>query len=188
MNLQNHPYLHICEIIKTYSDAEFEFSIYEYEPRALFDKRATFKVNGSHITEKWFSSILESLKGEEELALHSKIKIGNRYYHLPMIDFSCSSNELDFAMQELRKVLDPSIFSGFKYYDSGRSMHGYGSCLLSRADWLRFMGAILLVNIPDEQYLIDSRWVGHRLIGGYSSLRWTSNTKYYLRTPTLIHL
>ena len=38
----------------------------------------------------------------------------------------------------------------------------------------------------DGQEIVDSRWIGHRLIGGYSSLRWTNNTGMYRSEPSKI--
>ena len=53
-------------------------------------------------------------------------------------------------------------------------------------EWIKFMGSLLLLNIPGKIKIVDSRWVGHRLLGGYASLRWSNNTRQYKRFPVLI--
>lgn len=65
-------------------------------------------------------------------------------------------------------------------------MHAYGSGLISNKEWVQVMGALLLANLPNEKSIIDSRWIGHRLIGGVASLRWSANSDAYLKAPSLI--
>jgi hypothetical protein len=48
------------------------------------------------------------------------------------------------------------------------------------------MGSLLLLNKPSGFKLIDERWVGHRIMAGYSALRWSCNTKQYKKMPTQI--
>ena len=76
----------------------------------------------------------------------------------------------------------------FAIFDSGRSFHAYGNRLLSTEEWIQFMGSLLLLNEPGKNKLIDTRWIGHRLMAGYSSLRWSCNTRWYKRFPTFIGL
>jgi hypothetical protein len=46
------------------------------------------------------------------------------------------------------------------------------------------MGRLLLLNLPEKPCLVDTRWVGHRLIGGYAALRWSA--KMHPRKPALV--
>jgi len=184
----SHPSQHIAEIIKYWEDSKLEFSIYTYNPQSILDERSILFIDVDQFDENWLNQKIESLQTGEELAFHSKVRKGKRNFHLPLIDFSCSINDLELAKSALRKVLPNKIVSGLRFYDSGRSMHAYGSALMSNSEWVKVMGAILLANLPNEKVIVDSRWVGHRLMGGFSSLRWTSNSDAYLKTPSLIKL
>ncbi|MBP8273206.1 MAG: hypothetical protein KAY59_02190 [Acidobacteria bacterium] len=44
----------------------------------------------------------------------------------------------------------------------------------------------LLQNAPDPNELVDSRWIAHRLVAGYSALRWTGNQEHYLAEPRIL--
>ncbi|RTE64542.1 hypothetical protein EH243_16865 [Amphritea opalescens] len=129
---------------------------------------------------------LKSLAVGEELAFHSVYKKGQRKYHLPMIDFDCSVQDLKYAKATLYKILPNHIYSGLVFYESGRSLHAYGSTGLNNKQWIDFMGRLLLANLPNEPSIVDTRWVGHRLMGGFSSLRWSSNSGMYLKVPSRI--
>lgn len=100
-----------------------------------------------------------------------------------MIDLSTSSRA---HLKKLLAYLGESVFYGFSWYESGRSFHGYGSRLLTKSEWIEFMGILLLSNQKDLKPTVDPRWIGHRLIGGYSALRWTKNTYHYLNFPSKI--
>ena len=86
-------------------------------------------------------------------------------------------------LEKVRPVLGESVFFDFDWYKSGRSYHGYGRSLLTHNDWIKQMGKLLLVNQIGVPPTVDPRWVGHRLIAGYASLRWTKNTPQYLDYP-----
>ena len=66
-----------------------------------------------------------------------------------------------------------------RFSNSGRSFHAYSLRLISPKEWREFMGRLLLLNLPGRSSFIDSRWVGHRLVAGYASLRWTANSEQY---------
>lgn len=48
------------------------------------------------------------------------------------------------------------------------------------------MGHLLLINPRNGAEVVDTRWVGHRLIGGFGSLRWSNNSGQYLGLPTRV--
>lgn len=180
--LHNHPYA-FMRLLKRALPAEtvFEFSSYRYEPQTLEDRRHLFTVVCSEFDREWFETIITQRGHGEEVALHSRVRIpGTRELHIPMIDFATSSldelAECAKVFKELR-LPQPYIFS------SGRSYHGYVATLVDTSTWVRFMGALLLCNRPGRPEIVDSRWVGHRLIAGYSALRWTQNTSQYLSPP-----
>jgi len=74
-----------------------------------------------------------------------------------------------------------------EFFSSGRSFHGYSTYLLGPKDWREFNGRLLLVNNNTIGNVIDSRWIGHRMIAGYSSLRWSKNTEIHSQTPTRVN-
>lgn len=188
MRFDNHPFNQVLELVKGTGclELELEYSIYKYQPQSIFDIRATRNINFEGFSSGWLESVLSGLTGDEELALHSKIKQGKKVSHIPFIDLACSVEDIDLAKSSLRKVLPSHIYSGLIFYDSGRSLHAYGSCFLTKKKWIEFMGRILLSNFPDSETIVDNRWVGHRLLGGFSSLRWSSNSGHYQKLPEKI--
>ena len=105
--------------------------------------------------------------------------------HIPMADMATNAKA---PLIKLQTLLEHTGFGGFKWYSSGRSFHGYGDRLLSDSDWIRLMGALLLSNQRGMNPIVDPRWIGHRLLAGYSTLRWTKNTKHYIDYPSNINL
>lgn len=121
---------------------------------------------------------------DQELAIHSDVRLATgELKHLVMVDMSTSSRA---HLDKLRVFLGDHFFQQISWFASGRSFHGYGATLLSGDEWVRFMGLLLLANRPKLEPTVDPRWIGHRLLAGYSALRWTRNTPHYLVAPTLI--
>jgi hypothetical protein len=128
--------------------------------------------------------LMEETPPGQELAVHSDFRLVNsECAHLVMVDMSTSSKA---HLEKLRAFLGDNLFHKIAWYDSGRSFHGYGETLLSTADWGKFMGLLLLANQPKLEPTVDPRWIGHRLLAGYASLRWTKNTQHYLGVPISI--
>jgi hypothetical protein len=162
----------------------FEFSRYRYEPRAIPDERKSFRVDYEDVSA-WIDSMMETLEGEEDLAFHSRVYLKNeRIRHIPMIDFVGKPSEN--SLRRVEDVLKEFQIHDYEIFDSGRSLHLYGLALITFEEWLRFLGRILLVNLPSEKEVVDSRWVGHRLMAGYGTLRWTKNNKQYQAWPTKV--
>lgn len=186
MNYESSPLAHVMKLFGGKDDVCLEFSKYVYQPQSLMDKRTTFNIYSKDISAEWLDFQFSNLKLDEELALHSIIKVDGKTFHIPMIDFNCSKEHLELSRKCLLKVLDRKVVEGLKFYSSGRSMHGYGSYILKPGEWQKFMGRILLANLPGFPIVVDTRWVGHRIISGYSSLRLSNNTGDYLSFPELI--
>lgn len=134
------------------------------------------------MTPSWLNDQLSRLPEGYELALHSMLKNKEQEFHIPMVDFSAE------IIQKKDVLAWASRSSGvtLKLFDSGRSFHGYGVEPMSKDQWVRFMGFLLLANLPNQPQLIDTRWIGHRLLAGYSTLRWSKNSPYYVGLPTVI--
>lgn len=45
---------------------------------------------------------------------------------------------------------------------------------------------LLLLNPRSPRETVDCRWVAHRLLAGYSTLRWTAHQERYLKQPRLV--
>ena len=86
--------------------------------------------------------------------------------HIPMLDVGFAPNEenLKYLLSCLRALGEENGVILL----SGASYHYYGYRLLSNSEWQKFMYKSLLL---DE--VVDTRWVGHRLIDGFSWLRIT---------------
>jgi hypothetical protein len=157
-------------------------SRYQYFPQQIEDRRDIVTIKLAELTPSWLDDQLGSLPEGYELAFHSVLRRGRRELHIPMVDFSAKSIEPEIVVDWAYRYLGITI----KLFDSGRSFHGYGEELISRSKWIKLMGLLLLSNLPKEPPLVDARWVGHRLLAGYSALRWSQNSANYLRIPTKI--
>lgn len=186
---KTHPVEHLMSISSLYNvKLEFEFSEYKYQAQTVLDERRCFKLSSDDLNYSWFMKSIDSLEPDYELAIHSCVKVGKKKSHIPQIDFCCKEHEIEYAIGCLRKVLPREIYLGLNFYNSGRSFHAYGSKLLTHKEWINFMGRLLLANYPDQNQVIDTRWIGHRLIGGYGSLRLSNNSKNYLSLPTRMNI
>lgn len=184
----NHPYIVAEELMDIYGrDVVFEFGKYAYSVDTIEDDRETLRVSGGEMTREFVESLIGSLRPGYELALHSTVrdKIGNAL-HIPMIDF-CGRHHAE-AWDRIKDRLPGEIVNSMVLFDSGSSYHAYSVTLISPTDWRIFMGNLLLLNATHGSQFVDTRWIGHRLMGGYGALRWSCNTSEYRRIPTRIAL
>ncbi|WP_158755426.1 hypothetical protein [Dyella sp. S184] len=189
MNTIYHPISIIYDLIESLGeDYTFKFSKYFYRPQNPLDEREIFSVIGAEINDDWLEKQIGQLSPGWELALNSEVvDPRNRRYHMPMIDFY--GRETDFLFSPyFRSMVGGRFHSSMSIFDSGRSYHAYSPMLMSNKEWIGFMGALLLLTLPNSPPVVDARWVGHRLIGGYSALRWSCNSANYLQYPELVPL
>jgi len=183
-HLKRHPILLVNKLLREYgTDLELSFSRYKYRRRVREDKRRTFRVPISDIGPDWLLRQLGALAPDEELALESRVRLGGRLRHIPMIDFyGMRPQQLTAIVEVLPKFahVEPLV------YFSGRSFHAYFPILVGYSEWVKFMGSALLCNTPSRPSVVDQRWIGHRLIGGYAALRWSWNTPRYKSMPTRV--
>lgn len=165
--------------------AVLSLSYYAYEPQSVSDNRQTWEVSSQEfLNDSHVEHILLGTPKGQELAIHSDVKlVSGERKHLVMVDMSTSSRA---HLEKLRIFLGDHFFQQIAWFTSGRSFHGYGETLLSESEWVRFMGLLLLANRPKLEPTVDPRWIGHRLLAGYSALRWTRNTPHYLVAPARI--
>ncbi len=181
-----HPYWHLRAIIKRSIDVEaVPLSYYAYTPQTVEDIRSSFLMSTEQFLDE--TEVYRAMEGAgegQELAVHSDLLMRDgRRLHLVMVDMSTSARA---HLEKLRGFLGDNFFQRISWYASGRSFHGYGESLLEREEWVRFMGLLLLANQPRLEPTVDPRWIGHRLLAGYASLRWTCNTSHYLTLPRSI--
>ena len=183
MITRDHPFYLIKELIK--DSSTYTLSRYIYLPDSVSDEREFFYVKGSDFNQKMISDSLSNLNQDQELAFHSIVKDQyGKIRHIPMIDFTVKSEIDRDTYFRLKYILDKKIFNSLVFYSSGRSFHAYSTTLISNSEWKNFMGKLLLVNPSNsENSIIDTRWVGHRLLSGYSTLRWSNNSGKYLNLP-----
>jgi hypothetical protein len=181
MIAQEHPFFFL-EPLFGKEGAVFHFSRYVYTPDSLFDGREALEVPGADVTVDWLEEQFRALKPDQELAIHSKVLVEGRTLHIPMLDFStdCIGPE---QLHRVRAFMPERVFSTSAFYHSGRSFHAYSNHLLGPKEWYAFLGRALLINPRDDRQIIDTRWVGHRLIAGYCSLRFSNNSGQYEAMP-----
>lgn len=187
MDLGNHPLRVVRRLQKVAGDEiVLSFSKYRYRPQSPIDERIVLQVPIHEVNESWLSRELHLLPEGWELALNSNISNSRGdIAHIPMIDFVGRLHPA-VLRRDIRDTLGPTVLEHCEFYDSGRSLHGYVSGLISAEEWIGFMGGLLLLNLPGRVPLVDARWVGHRLRAGYASLRWSANTSHYVRLPALV--
>lgn len=179
-----HPYWHVKAMAKSQIDLidYFSFSYYKYVPQTLNDNREKFDISlPDFMRDDLVSELLYSVPTGCELAIHSLVALRDgSSVHIPMADMSSQSLA---KLAKYRAYLDSAHGQHFSWYRSGRSFHGYGDSFIDTDGWAAYMGKLLLANEPGMPPVVDPRWVGHRLIGGYAALRWTRNTAHYKEVP-----
>ena len=53
MNLDSHPFNQIFNFFKNTEGTDIQFSIYEYEPQTVFDKRSFIDIQSDELNEEW---------------------------------------------------------------------------------------------------------------------------------------
>jgi hypothetical protein len=179
---QSHPYWTIKKLVERGEIAQLNFSYYRYRPQSLLDERNNFSLSAENLLdENYISELIENCPEEFELAIHSNVVMANGgMCHIPMIDMSTASKA---HINRLSSFLGTELFEHFSWYESGRSFHGYGEITVNQSEWTQLMGILLLANQKNLAPTVDPRWIGHRLIAGYSALRWTKNTQFYINSP-----
>lgn len=169
-------------ILASTDDLSFHLSKYIDDDRA--PQRVIIEIKKKKINAQTFEDIIGELKNNEELSILSIIKVNNNIFHLPMVDFLSkkrSSKSVDVAY-DIAKFWNMR----FDIYDSGRSIHAYGTKLLSTPQWINFMGFLLLLNDKSGEKVVDTRWIGHRLMSGFASLRVTNHSGKHKSAPKYI--
>ena len=180
VDLRLHPIQFVKHLKRRYGDdLVLRFSRYTHIPKVRTDRRQSFQICAQDVTARWLRHALTRLTPSEELALESRVKHRGRNRHIGMLDFrGMTRGQLTAVMD----VLPPTYAEGIQVYFSGRSFHAYFPYLLTTRQWMKFMGSALLCNERGSE-VVDQRWVGHRLIGGYATLRWSCSSARHQELP-----
>lgn len=182
IKINKHP-VSFIDHLEIPEHATLTFSDYLYDKQSFQDVRSQFHFEKNELNENWLLNHIFSMNPLFELALHSSFEVNGEIFHIPMIDFTAKRTEQS-SLLALRK-LSEYWKTDFLIFFSGRSFHAYGVRPITNADWVKFMGSLLLLNIRGTtNKLIDTRWVGHRILAGFAALRWSKNTSHYKGFPT----
>lgn len=181
------PGAHPIELLDFYLAAfgpfELEFSKYVYRPRSTVDDREYFRASASEAASR-YRELEAGLSAGQDLALHSTFTFSQGPRHIPMMDLMGKFEEA--WVEPIGRMMALFGVGEFAVYSTGRSAHVYGLGLISHEQVAPFFARSLLLNLPDQAPIVDSRWIGHRLLAGYGSLRWSCNGGQYLHKPELI--
>lgn len=185
--ISTHPYWHVRNMVDSWPDRieRLNLSYYRYLPQTVEDPRIEFSVSCSRFCDAGeIQKIIDDTPEGHELAFHSRVQMAHgQIMHIPLIDMSTGSA----AQLEKLKPFLREMFAQFRWYRSGRSFHGYASTVITVEAWAATMGILLLANQKGLPPTVDPRWIGHRLIAGYSALRWTKKTEHYIEEPRALN-
>lgn len=165
-------------------DVDISFHFSKYIDDETSPQRVIIEVKKENLHPEKLEEMINELRHNEELSILSLIKIDGNILHLPMVDFLSKKR----STKSIEVANDIALFwkMRFDIYDSGRSIHAYGTKLLNTAQWISFMGSLLLLNDKSGEKVVDTRWVGHRLMSGFASLRVTNNSGKHKSAPKYI--
>lgn len=157
-------------------DGTCTLGVYRYHPQSVQEERVDHEVSCREL-RAGYQRLLAATAAPMEIAINSRILTARGEVHVPLVDFV----EPDLARVQPagEELVAEFPASEAALFASGRSYHLYIGALLDAPDWVRFMGRILLLNPPRSADMVDARWVGHRLVAGYASLRWSALTPPY---------
>jgi hypothetical protein len=187
--VQRHPRLLVEKIVARWrSELIFTYSCYKIaQPglQAIAPRSAVLRVPACDVTPDWLIDRFAELGANEEMAWHSWVEWKGVGYHIPMIDFV--GRPAPSVLHELGRILaaEMGLRGQFFFFETGRSLHGYFPDLIPEHAWFKYLGQLLILNEHDRPPVIDTRWVGHALVRGFTALRWSHNTNRYRAMPLL---
>jgi len=137
-----HPFYSVKEyLIHTSKDWILEFSRYIYIEQGRTERRILLSQHLSNVTHNWLNFIMNDLEQNEEFAFHSRLYCHGQEFHMPLVDFSARMNPED--ARDLICTKCNFERTCIKVYDSGRSLHAYYLKLVSKDEWMRYLGCLL---------------------------------------------
>lgn len=179
--MEDHP----LEFAKCFAEnldqaVTLQFARYIYQPQSTKDDREYFTLKSSDLPQN-FPRLFHELKPKQEIALQSKFEVKGKHFHIPMLDLLSRFNET--MIPGLKALMNEFGVKEFWVYETGRSAHVYGLQPIDSDQLISFFGKALLLNLPGKEAVVDSRWVGHRIVARNGSLRWSCNSEQYHQLP-----
>ena len=170
------------------TDMIFTYSRYKVASpglQAASPRSDVLRVPACDVTLDWIGGRLAELGPNEEMAWHSWVECGGLVFHIPMVDFV--GRPVHPILSRLGRMLraEMGLSGGLALFDTGRSFHGYFPDLIPDRAWPKYLGHLLLLNEHARFLVIDTRWVGHGLVRGFTALRWSHNTDRYHAMPRI---
>lgn len=155
------------------------------------DEAFDYHIYGSRKIRQWkrvkflsinVTEVAKDLEVQEVYSFTSKVRLVNgKYMHIPMMNFhpeeGVSIDHIERIVERICGRQQGVLLATGRYY------HYFGNFLLAEDDWVKFMGAFLLPCIA-----VSPKYIGHRLLDGYSTLRLTTEPKYKSCLPTVIRI
>jgi len=111
------------------------------------------------------------LASNELLGITSRISTQQKgEMHIPMMDFHCAISSKNLGI--LSELLSETGQEHGFILESGRSYHYYGKEVLTRDQWIGFLGKCLLM-----KNFVDERYVGHQLVDRHCVLRLSTSPR-----------
>lgn len=187
--VQWHPRLLVEELVaRRGAELIFTYSRYEVaEPglQAIAPRSAVLRVPACDVTPDWLADRFAELGPNEEMAWHSWVECKGIGFHIPMIDFIGQPDHSILCELSRMLVTEMGLNGHFVFFETGRSFHGYFPDLMPERTLPEYLGQLLLLNEHARPPIIDTRWVGHALVRGFTALRWSHNTNRYKAMPRL---
>jgi hypothetical protein len=187
-----HPRLLIEQLVaRRGAKLVFTYSRYQVaDPglQATAPRSAVLRVPASEVTSDWLTQRFAELGPNEELAWHSWVEYNGIASHIPMIDFIGQPDPSALCTLSQMLVAEMGLTGQFVFFETGRSFHGYFPDLIPEHTLPKYLGQLLLLDGSDRPPIVDTRWVGHALVRGFTALRWSHNTNRYAAMPSLASL
>lgn len=130
-----------------------------------------FTLGCESVSNEQLFTVLNNRPDTTAIEVISKVCRSTKIAHIPMLDVELAPNDENLShliccLRTLGERAGAVLLSGASY-------HYYGYDLLTPNNWRKFMYLSLLL---DE--VVNTRWVGHRLIDGHANLRITPKGEY----------
>lgn len=175
MNATEYVSLLLTRLHKTYGTYSYQCSEYLYIPQTQESYRTLHHYTSDHIE-------LPMPQAGYDISLLSCVAYHDQEWHIPTLDAATHD------LKALQSAID-THFGVWPYtiLSSGRSFHVYFETFITTDEWIDFLADALLLNMPDQDAIIDARWIAHRLKDRTGSLRLTSQQSHYLQEPTVVY-
>lgn len=207
-NIEEHPLRLLETLAKKFNIKSFTLRTYEEcEYGGGFRDIASYRVPAEKIVERGLKLMAEAKEDGHDLVVDSLVRIENGIagtkgdaMHLGFVDFLVKAEDIDIDTLVNNLSEDPETKTdfhsmtgvdpetGLAFFRSGRSYHAYVTQTLFSEEEMRIFLATLLVIKPLHQAdVVDSRWVGRRLLAGSGALRLTKTSARYLAFPQRVY-